>query len=97
MSCRPRSRLDLLKPNTATRVEHSQLKQRDQGDKHSRERYFNVDDSVYVRNTTKDSASCPGVVIARSRSVSYQIRSLNGQEHCFHVEKMRKKTVEESQ
>ena len=43
---RLRSRLDLLKPNTATRVELEQSKQVEQQEKRSHERHFEVGDSV---------------------------------------------------
>ena len=47
---RPRSRLDLLKPNTAERVESNQRKQNEQNDLKSRERNFEIGDDVLVQN-----------------------------------------------
>ena len=48
---RPRSRLDLLKPRTAERVERSQIKQKKQHDSKSRERKLNVGNTVFVKTT----------------------------------------------
>ena len=47
---RPRSRLDLLKPHTAERVERSQIKQKEQHNIKSRERKLNVGNNVFVKN-----------------------------------------------
>ena len=67
---RPRSRLDLLKPNTAAIVELEQSKQVEQRDKYSRDRHFKVGHSVYVRNTTQGSPWVPGIVTTKSGAVS---------------------------
>ena len=58
----PRSRLDLLKPNTAERVERNQRKQKEQHDLRSRERNFGVGDDVFVRNYHHGNKSLPGVI-----------------------------------
>ena len=47
---RPQSRLDLLKPHTADRVERNQRKQKEQHDLRSRERTFEDGNDVFVRN-----------------------------------------------
>ena len=46
----PRSRLDLLKPNLASRVESNQLKQKKQHDRKAKERSLDIGDGVFVRN-----------------------------------------------
>jgi len=43
---RPRTRLDLLQPNTADRIERKQSKQKELHDTHSKERQFVVGDTV---------------------------------------------------
>ena len=92
---RLRSRLDLLKPNTAVRVELEQSKQVEQREKRSRERHFEVGDSVCVRNTTSGSQWSPGEVITKSGPVSYRVRLTDGRERRCHVEQIHKRTVEE--
>ena len=47
---RPRSRLDLLKPNTAVRVEAQMAKHKKHHDQHAKHRPLIVGNSVYVRN-----------------------------------------------
>ena len=47
---RPRSRLDLLKPHTAERVESHQQKQKEYHDVKAKNRQFNVGDNVFVCN-----------------------------------------------
>ena len=47
---RPRSRLDLLKPHIAERVEKKQSQQKKQHDLKSRERLLEVGTNVFVRN-----------------------------------------------
>ena len=59
---RPRSRLDLLKPNTADRVEHKQQKQKEQHDVKARNRCFAVGDDVFVRNYQTGECWLPGVI-----------------------------------
>ena len=53
---RPRSSLDLLKPNTADRVEHKQQKEKEQHDAKARNRCFAVGDDVFVRNIRQENA-----------------------------------------
>ena len=50
LSCRPRSRLDLLKSFTADRVEDKQLVQKQQHNRKVRKRSFKFGDCVFVRN-----------------------------------------------
>ena len=47
---RPRTRLDLLHPNTAKRVEEKQYQQKQQHDSKAKAREFNVEDTVLVKN-----------------------------------------------
>ena len=57
----PRSRLDLLKPNTTERVESNQQKQEDRHDQRRRERNFAVGDGV--QNYHQGDQWLPGRVI----------------------------------
>ena len=47
---KPRTRLDLIKPNTAERVEKKQEKQKEMHDSKAKARFFKVGDSVFIKN-----------------------------------------------
>ena len=55
---RPRSRLDLLKPHTAERVEKKQLQQKRQHDTKAANREFDVGTTVFVTTIT-EVGGCP--------------------------------------
>jgi len=66
---RPRTRLDLLRPNTADRIERKQSKQKELHDTHSKERQFVVGDTVLVRNYAPGDKWLPGTVATRESEV----------------------------
>ena len=68
---RPRTRLDLLKPNTAERVENKQAKQVQQHK--AKNRNFEVNDSVFVRNYHNGDRWLPGVIQKRTGPVSFLV------------------------
>ena len=92
---RPRSRLDLLKPNTAERVERQQAKQVKQHDNRARERSFEPGDLVYVRNYQSGNRWLPGVIQEKTGPVSFRAKMQNGQVRRCHVDQVRNRTVEE--
>ena len=47
---RPRTRLDLLRPNTAERVERKQEEQKAKHDKKARVQTFRINDDVFIKN-----------------------------------------------
>lgn len=82
---RPRSRLDLLKPNTAERVERNQQKQKDRHDQSSRERNFAVGEDVFVWNYLQGDQWLPGSIEQKTGPVSYRVKLTNGKViHCHH-------------
>ena len=91
---RPRSRLDLLKPNTAERVERNQRKQKEQHDLRSRERNFGVGDDVFVRNYHHGNKWLPGVIQQKTGPVSYRVRLATGKDRRCHQDQVRKRSVE---
>ena len=91
---RPRSRLDLLKPNTAERVERNQRKQKEQHDLRSRERNFGVGDDVFVRNYHHGDKWLPGVIQQKTGPVSYRVRLATGKDRRCHQDQVRKHLVE---
>ncbi|XP_064387325.1 uncharacterized protein K02A2.6-like [Halichondria panicea] len=92
---RPRSRLDLLKPNTAERVERQQAKQVKQHDNRARERSFEPGDLVYVRNYQSGNRWLPGVIQEKTGPVSFRAKMQNGQVRRCHVDQVRNRTVDE--
>ena len=91
---RPRSRLDLLKPHTAERVEERQEKQKQHHDLRSRERRFGVGDDVFVRNYHRGNKWIPGVIQQKTGPVSYRVKLANGTIRRCHQDQVRKRSVE---
>ena len=90
----PRSCLDLLKPNTAERVEHKQSMQRQKHDLHSRERNFEAGDPVLVRNYHHGDKWIPGEVLRRTGPVSVCVQLHDGRSRRCHHDQIRSRTVE---
>ena len=88
---RPRSRLDLLKPHTAERVEKKQLLQKEQHDSRSRERKLEVGDSVFVRNYHQGNRWLPGVIEQRTGPVSFRVKLTDGRTRRCHQDQVRKR------
>ena len=90
---RPRSRLDLLKPNTADRVEHKQQKQKEQHDAKARNRCFAVGDDVFVLNYQTGERWLPGVICTKTGPVSFIVKLTDGRERRCHQDQIRKRTL----
>ena len=88
---RPRSRLDLLKPHTAERIERSQTKQTEQHDSKSRERKLNVGDEVFVKNYHHGDKWLPGVIQKNTGPVSesFVVKLTDGRLHRCHQDQLR--------
>ena len=91
---RPRSRLDLLKPHTAERVERKQSQQKEQHDTRSRERKFNEGSKVFVRNYHQGNRWLPGVVKQRTGPVSFHVKLDDGRIRRCHQDQIRNRSVE---
>ncbi len=74
----PRTRLDLLKPNTANRVEFKQQQQKKSHDSHSRVRVFTVGDKAYAKNFTKGQRWLLCEVTEVTSPVSFIVKLLDG-------------------
>ncbi|XP_042372461.1 uncharacterized protein K02A2.6-like [Plectropomus leopardus] len=99
MGRRPKSRLDLLRPDMKAKVEEKQKKQKDRHDQHARERQLKPDGCVYVRNFSGSNNQqwLPGVILKRSGPVSYVVKLTDGRifrRHQDHV-RVRHDTVVE--
>lgn len=86
---RPRSHLDLLKPDIATRVQGKQYDQKTQHDLHSKGRTFQVGDTVFARNFSSGILWLPGRVIAVNGPLSYLVELEGGQQIRRHVDHLR--------
>ena len=69
---RPRSRLDILRPLTAERVETEQLKQKSKHDVYAH-RSLEEGDSVLVRNYLQGEKWLPGTIAKKTGPVSYSV------------------------
>ena len=89
----PKSRLDLLKPMTADRVEAKQLKQKQQHDASAVDRSFKEGDRVFVKNFQSGEKWLPGVIVKKRGPVSFRVRLSDGQERRCHQDQIRSRTV----
>jgi len=90
---RPRSRLDLLKPNTADRVESQQRKQKAQHDTKAKERKFDIGDAVFLRNYREGEKWLSGCIVEKIGPVSIVVELDNGQKRHCHTDQIRKRTA----
>ena len=74
----PRTKFDLLHPNTAARVELKQQQQQRSHDKACKDRGFVVDDSVYAKNFGQGQRWWPGRVVEVTGPVSYRVTLESG-------------------
>ena len=87
----PRTRLDLLKPNTAERIEQKQQKQKDRHDAKSKDRTFKSGDQVYVRNYLRGDKWLPGVIIETITSQMFKVKLSGGRVRRCHIEQIRRR------
>ena len=91
---RPRSRLDLVKPHTAERVEKNQSKQKSQHDQKAKERKLEVGEDVFVRNYRPSGEKwLPGVIQEETGPVSFRVKLSDGQQRRCHLDQVRKRSV----
>ena len=86
---KPKSHLDLLYPNLNTRVNQKQAVQKSHHDVHSKNRVFQVDDQVYVRNYSSGQPWIPGVIREQIGLVSFIIRLQDDREVHRHKDQIR--------
>ena len=92
----PRTRLDLLKPNTAERVEWKQQQQKISHDHTSGHRTFASGDKVYTKNFGQGQRWLPGVITEVTGPVSFMVRLGDGRiirRHQDHL-RIRKNDIE---
>ena len=94
---RPRSRLDLLKPHTADRVERKQMQQKRQHDDKAADRNFETGTTVFVRNYHHGNRWLPGTIEQRTGPVSFRIKLSDGRIRRCHQDQIRHRYVEITQ
>ena len=87
----PRSQLDLLKPELATKVQSKQEAQKKHHDLHAKQREFQVGDSVYVRDFPSKSWMT-GSVSEVKGPLSYNVTLSDGRVVRRHVEHIRSRS-----
>ena len=83
MGRRPKTLLDLLRPNLADRVKKKQLDQKYYHDKTSHERHIGEGQAVFIRNFRRGPPWIPAEVIAARTPLSYDCRLVK--RHIDHV------------
>ena len=69
-----RTRLDLMRPSLRSRVEAQQALQKNQHDRHTKDRLFDVGQSVLARNLRAGPKWIPGVMVEKTGPVSYKVQ-----------------------
>jgi len=93
---KPRSPLDLIKPDLHKRVEKEQSRQKDVHDIHAKGRLFVPGDTVYIRNFDRGSSNIwlPGNIIQTMGPLSFQIALSDGRIVRRHINCICKRCVE---
>ena len=89
---RPRTRLDLLRPNTAERVERKQEEQKARHDKKACVRTFRIND-VFVKNFIAGRRWLPGKIIEVLGPVTYRVQLESGRCRKCHQDHLRERVV----
>ena len=89
---RPRTHLDLLKPNTAERVERKQEKQKANHDSHGKPRTFRIGDSIFLKNFA-GLGWLPGKIVEKSGPVSFHVLLEDGRRKRCHQDQIRPRVV----
>ena len=92
---RPRTRLDLLKPNIAERVERKQEDQKTRHDKKAKSRTFHVGNHVFVKNFGAGSKWLPGQIVDMSGPVSFLVQLEDSRSRRCHQDHLRHRVVED--
>lgn len=75
---RPRSKLDLLKPNLSETVWSNMQVQKEHHDVHTEARSFKVNDPVYVKDFPDQKAWIPDTIVAVKGPLSYHVELNDG-------------------
>ena len=90
---RIRSHLDFLQPDLASHVKAKQMAQKKYHDCHSRDRTFEVGDTVFVKNFGSGQTWLPGQIQEIQGPVSYSVVLSDGRSCKRHIDHLRKRTT----
>ena len=91
MGRRPRSHLDILRPNIAQKVNSKQERQKEGHDRGTVQRSYVVGDSVWVRNFSQGPRWLAGEVVTLNGQCSLSIKLNNGNTVHHHLDHVRQK------
>ena len=91
----PRTRLDLLRPNTAERVEERQRQQKQQHDLKAKARTFREGAAVLMKNFGQGNRWLPGMIVEFSSPGSFKVCLEDGRLKRCHIDHLRKRLVED--
>ena len=92
---RPRTRLDLVRPNAAERVEEKQQQQKAQHDRKAKPRTFRLGDTVFVKNFGAGQRWLPGQIVDVSGPVSFHVLLEDGRRKRCHQDQLRSRVVDD--
>ena len=90
---RLRTRLDLLRPNTAERVERKQEEQKARHDKKACVRTLRINDDVFIKNFIAGHRWLPGKIIEVLGPVTYRVQLESGRCRKCHQDHLRERVV----
>lgn len=93
---RPRTRLDLLRPDVGRKVLDKQISEKGNFDRSSKERKFLIGEEVLVQNFRGEPKWLEAIVTERTGPVSYKVQ-VNDQVWKRHVDQMRNKSYSSNQ
>ena len=85
----PRTRLDLLHPNTSERVEQKQQQQKKKHDRKAKSRAFHEGDTVLVRNFGSGCRWLPGRIVQQTGPVLFRANLEDGRLRKCHQDQLR--------
>ena len=91
---RPKSRLDLLKPNMAVQVESKQQKQKAAHDKSAKLQVFQKGGEVYMRNHGPGQVWLPGKIEQVTGPLSFRVQLNDGQIRRCHQDHLKHRSID---
>lgn len=95
MNRKLKSRLDLVRPDVTRTVRGKQENQKQQHDRHVRERKFKAEDPVYIKNYGQGNKWIPARIIEKTGPVSYTAMSDDGKRTRRHQDQILNRKVQE--
>ena len=91
-----RTRFDLLKPDLEGTISKKQAEQVIHHDQHAKERQFQIQDKVMVKNFRSDPTWIPGVIVQKLAPLTYLVEVQGGlkwRRHVDHIKSLGNKTI----